>query len=299
MLITYFKSLNFPLSEATRIQFFNIQGHHQKIVFTKTLLPCQSFNKITILSVYLLPIYLPYLVIKSLFHDVRVFGPLDSLLLKILQKFVRGSRIYTDAGDYSHSDLKYPFNPVMDLSLKDDLVKKTIDDGSIRILYMSHASEFKGFNDIVRLCSILKDQRIHLRVCFSKPVTNYTIDFLERELGSDIDLEILGVVDYREQLKWADIYYYVYWTERWTYIVPLSLLEAIMVGCVPIGPRHPSVKKWINDDFLVDPKQLDQSLHFLKKYSNQKQIYHEKIKINRSFLVANCEWIETKRNLND
>ena len=86
MLITYFKLLSFPLSEATRIQFFNLQGVSQKVAFTKTIKLISHFNGVTILNIYLLPIYLPYLIFMSLFRPMQIFGPGDSRLLNFLNK---------------------------------------------------------------------------------------------------------------------------------------------------------------------------------------------------------------------
>lgn len=295
MIITYFKSLHFPLSEATRIQFFNFQTKNLKIAFVRTLKPYRKFNDCVIFSLYILPLLFPYLCIKSLFAGLQIYGPADSRLLNFLYKCTKSQRLFTDAADYLEENSEYNFSPVMDLSLVEKPDRKTSCDDCLRLLFMSHASEFKGFYDIVRLCNVLSDIPIHLRICFSKPVDEFVIEFLQRELDGVVKLEILGVVDYKEQLKWAHVYYYVYWRERWTFIVPLSLLEAIMMGCLPIGPKLSSVQKWIHQKFLVEPHDLEQSVTVLRHFYKEENYYLKIIQKNREYLLANCKWVETRR----
>lgn len=294
MILTYFKTVNYPLSEATRIQFFNMDTSKLRIAFTSTYKPYAYFNNCLILSVYLFPLIFPILFVFSLISKISIYGPSDSRLLKFMHSVSISERLYTDAADYKLRNINYEPLPVMDIALTQE-VKCDHSSEAVRILYMSHASEFKGLYDLVRILKTLKNHNIHLRLCFSKSVDQNLVYFLERELSHIQKLEILGVVDYIEQLKWADIYYYVYWFERWTYIVPLSLLEAVMLNCIPIGPDFISVRRWINTDFLVEPTDLDNCAKKLDSIISNNDHYARLARNNRSFLLENCNWRRTER----
>lgn len=294
MILTYFKTVNYPLSEATRIQFFNMDTTNLRIAFTLTYRPFAYFNNCLILSVYLFPLIFPIIFVLSLISKICIYGPSDSRLLKFMHSVARSERLYTDAADYKIRNINFEHLPVMDLELIQEF-KHDHSAETVRILYMSHASEFKGLYDLVRILKTLKKHDIHLRLCFSKPVNKNLLRFLKRELNDIKELEILGVVDYTEQLKWADIYYYVYWFERWTYIVPLSLLEAVMLNCIPIGPNFSSVRRWINPDFLVEPNDLENCAKKLESIMSNKCHYASLARNNRSVLLASCNWRRTER----
>ena len=134
------------------------------------------------------------------------------------------------------------------------------------IVFLGRLHESKGLNEIIKICTSLVDQRVDFRfACYGTgPQEKEFVSGMAAILGSKFHFG--GVVTGPE--KWqalanADIFLLPSKYEG----LPISLLEAMAAGCVPVISATGSVPTVVEDGvngFLINPDQISEIVEKLK-----------------------------------
>ena len=291
LIVSYFRSISFPLAEATRIQLINYRNSIYNIVFWSSW-KIKRVRDTILLPIPLIMIIFPFLVLIPR-RLLRTYGPCDSRFIKLLNTMLNCKHIITEVSDshlfYGNKAGSYEIfeNPVLDdgfYNNKPSLKKDEI----FRILFMSHFTKRKGLDILLEaLLSIDANMQsnIELTLCDSGIIesditTQSFIDFEENFAGK---VYFKGVVDPKTELHRNDIYVYPFIKPKDTFIIPMSFLEAICALVVPVGPNFEFVETWLSEEFTCAPEsiylksKLEDVMRNYKYYHHSTQILRKKI----------------------
>ena len=299
IILTYFRSVKFPLAEATRIQLINNQYSLFNVVFWSSW----RFKRVK--TTILLPVPLIVFVIPLVFciprSLLRTYGPFSSRLTTLINGLLRCEHIITEASDVSDINRRKFKNsvvfkdPVMDFKFSQPKRRVRSED-KFRILFMSHLTKRKGIDVLCQSLTALPiktQNKIHLTVCNSEIIpTDLAEGFWDRfENSFNGTITFKGVVDPHHELSNTDIYVYPFVQPRDVFVVPMSFLEAVCCGAIPIGPNFSFVKFWLPDEFLCLPEvdslqsKIAHIIDFYKLYETS--VHRHRSKIIRKVKLGN------------
>ncbi len=125
------------------------------------------------------------------------------------------------------------------------------------ILYMSHISEFKGFDTVLYIYENLKKELPDLKLIvanngvMSDKVLLEKLHSYKTQYKDDIILK--NKVDPYKELSQCSLYIYLFKKENGTFAFPLSLYESLLCGTPFLGPKLEGVNEFFDDFFLSNP----------------------------------------------
>ncbi len=325
IILSYFKDLDLPLAEATRIQFISnfLIKNSIKYAFIRRISnrTYKSLDNILVRGLYSLIYIYPTLFIRAniLKQDILIYGPADSRLLNFFEKTLNGRRIFTDGEDvdialnkkslHEFLYIGHPGSSLLSLNcLPPAIEKKWLENYSepfqsfniVSIGYMSHFSKRKGILDICNALMSLPvemQSKIYFHVASNSVAderkTRLIYDtFCENFAGNVITK--LKVNSYKF-MKHLDIYIYPFHVRKNTFNVPLTLLEASLSGVFVVGPKFNNVQDWLIEECLVDPSSPDQIAGVISKCIEDKQFALTAIKDNNNIIKKSVKLVENNR----
>lgn len=195
----------------------------------------------------------------------------SSFIASLAEKLLRSaSRVIVLSETEAESILKR--TPGIDISILPNAVA-TADFpeyerpwGAKSIIYLGRVAQAKGLSDMIESCRMLSEQGFKFSfACFGGgPDTDVFVNSMNKVLGDGFRFGgIVGGNEKVEALKAADIFLMPSKFEG----LPLSLLEAMAAGCVPIVSDRGSIPTVVEDGrngFLVEPGNLTQLVGKLK-----------------------------------
>jgi glycosyltransferase involved in cell wall biosynthesis len=303
IVLTYFGSVNFPLAEAARIQFFNMDETFIKIAFSRSLKFRVSED------IYLLPVFfLPIIAILPLFFKrdrILTYGPLNSRLIRWMNKFLICQHLITECSevkllsDNARQMIVFKW-PKLETAFEEYTPKKLHSKTKFRILFMSHLTSQKG---VEILCQALlrlspdMQSKFELILCNSGIVKsdlpgNYLKCFETRFQGVVTNK---GIVNVAAELRDADVYVYPFITPSQTFVIPMSFLEAVCAYTIPIGPNYEFVEDWLGPEFICAPTPECLSEKLMDILDNE-SVYREELSIIRQSVLKKVRFSHVKRN---
>lgn len=281
LIISYFRSVSFPLAEATRIQLINHRESALNILFWRSW-KLKRVRRTILLPIPFVIVILPFLLLIPRKFQ-RTYGPLDSRFINLLNAVLRCNHIITEVSDYhlvyKNNGRRYEkFNsPVID----DTFLKYSVHSrkkGVFRILFMSHFSKRKGLDVLLKALlstNPTTQKNIELTLCDSgivaSDISNQTLYDFEKNFGGTVYFK--GVVDPNAELNQNDIYVYPFVKPEDTFIIPMSFLEAVCAYVVPVGPNFEFVENWLPEEFTCEPSAFELKLKLEDVIRNYESYY--------------------------
>jgi len=135
--------------------------------------------------------------------------------------------------------------------------QNTSKDKPPTILYMSHISEFKGFDTVLFIYENLKKELPNLKLIVANNGVMSDKTLLEKLYSYKTqykdDIILKNKVNPYKELSQCSLYIYVFKKENGTFAFPLSLYESLLCGTPFLGPKIEGVGEFFDDFFLENP----------------------------------------------
>jgi len=137
------------------------------------------------------------------------------------------------------------------------------------MLYMSHISEFKGFDTVLFIYKNIKKELPNLKLIVAdNGVMNdkallKKLHSFKSEYKEDIILK--NKVDPYKELSQCSLYIYLFKKENGTFAFPLSLYESLLCGTPFLGPKLEGVNEFFDDFFLSNPINKNECLYAARR----------------------------------
>ncbi len=162
-----------------------------------------------------------------------------------------------------------------------------------RILYMSSIKKHKGITLLLySIKKIIEEDKINIKVViansnFSNPEKKILDEIKKIKKKHPKNIILKGTINPEEELKKAEIYFYVFKKLNGTFGVPLSLIEAEKQNTKYLSSKFKSLEEYFEKKMLVKPKKeevykkLKDMLKNKKKYVLKQKKLSEKKTIQK------------------
>lgn len=235
----------------------------------------------------------------------KFYNMQSSLLKKIIKKTIEKTDIFIVEGDFTKNQMKFvdnyenkivsiPNGLPEKIDFKNIVPKQIKANETIKLLYLSNLIESKGFWDVLEAANILKNKhQIDLKIVFAGKFLRDIDDTVaeDAEKARELFFEKLqkynlhDVFEYHEGLyseekakAFIEANFFILPSYYCNEGQPVSVLEAIAYGCVPIVTEYRLIPSMVNErnGFYVQKKSPDQIVEKIIWSINNKEQYHLK-----------------------
>jgi glycosyltransferase involved in cell wall biosynthesis len=255
----------------------------ERIGLIKKILYLRSFNRIRYIgnigiSSILVGFFAAFKENSMNITDGGIFSTVHRVkLLCLLAKVT--PFLYREFNIYTHHQLKIligisskyknKLNIIMPILDRDVHFQNTSKGKSPTILYMSHISEFKGFDTVLYIYENLKKKLPDLKLIvadngvMSDKVLLEKLHSYKTQYKDDIILKTK--VDPYKELSQCSLYIYLFKKENGTFAFPLSLYESLLCGTPFLGPKLEGVNEFFDAFFLSNPINKNECLRAARR----------------------------------